>query len=729
MGLAQSCDLAMSNAFLSSDWYRVANLRLRRRTHVQMARHVYRGQPWYVIQDLQGGKFHRITEQSHALYARLDGRRTVQELWEALCRLYPEAPPRQTEMLQLLSQLHNADLVTGDRRPNLHEIDRRAREERRKTTMGYFKNPLSVRLPVFDPEPLLRRLQPLAMVLFSPVGAVAWGALIVTAMITALMSWDRLEAPTAEMILTASNIAYLAAAYVVVKMLHELGHGLAVKRWGGEVREVGVMMLVFFPVPYVDASQSAFFSNKYQRMVVSGAGILVELAVASLALIIWALAEDGAVSTLAYNFMLIGGVSTLLFNGNPLLRFDGYFVFADWIESPNLGQRSNQYFWHMFQKHVLGQIDPRRPPVAPGERAWLLGYAVAAFVYRMVVMVIISLYVASAIPLIGVAIVMFSLYLVFVVPAAKGMRFLATDPGLDVNRGMAAMRFVAFVAGLAVALWVVPVPHTTVADAVLDAAPDSVVRTQGRGLVEHVIARNGDWVEAGDPILQLTEPLLDLETALAAADLDDARLRLEMVPIADANARALWAEQVAFRTARRDELGRRGQDLHVRAPASGQLVLPDQRRIVGVLLGQGDEIGFILRPGGERWRTAVPADRAELIDGDLRSISLRLNSGQASNVPVEIVARSAEVTTRLSSFGLTNRAGGRLVIDPSQEAPIAVEPVVAYDLSAIDPDLLATQGALPVGSRAEVRFVHSAAPLGPRIWRAVRQTFLVHFGV
>lgn len=718
----------MSGAFLSPDWYRVADLRLRRRTHVQMARHVYRGQPWYVIQDLQGGKFHRITEQSHALYARMDGQRTVQDLWETVCRLYPDAPPSQTEMLQLLSQLHNADLVTGDRRPNLHEIDRRAREESRKTTMGYFKNPLSIRIPLFDPDPLLRRLQWLAMALFSPLGAAAWVMLILAAAATAFLSRARLEAPTAEMILTASNIGYLAAAYVVVKLLHELGHGLAVRRWGGEVREVGVMMLVFFPVPYVDASQAAFFPNKYQRMVVSGAGILVELAVASVALIVWALAEDGTVATLAYNFFLIGGVSTLLFNGNPLLRFDGYFVFADWIESPNLGQRSNQYFWFRFQKAILGQMQPRQPPVGPGERPWLMGYSVAAFVYRMVVMVVISLYVASAVPVIGVAIVLFSLYLVFVVPAAKGIRYLATDPGLDVNRGRAAARLAVLAAVIAAALWLVPVPHTTVADAVLDAAPDTLVRAQGGGLVEELIARNGDTVAPGDPILRLSEPLLDLETALAVADLDDARLRLEVVPIADANARALWAEQVAFRTARRDELERRARDLYLRAPAAGQLVLPDQRRLVGSLLRQGDVVGSVLRQGGERWRTAVPADRAEFVDGDLRSIRLRLNADRRIDLPVRIAARSPEVTTRLGSYGLTNRAGGRLVIDPSQQAPTSVQPVVAYVLEGTDPALLAPAGLLPVGSRAEVRFVHAPAPLAPRIWRTVRQTFLLYFG-
>jgi putative peptide zinc metalloprotease protein len=717
----------MSGVFLSPDWYRVADLRLRRRTHVQMARHVYRGQPWYVIQDLQGGKFHRITEQSHALFARMDGTRTVQDIWETVCQLFPDAPPSQTEMLQLLSQLHNADLVSADRRPNLHEIDRRAREEARKTAMGYFKNPMSIRVPLFDPEPLLRPLRPLAMALFSVTGAIGWLLLILAAAITAFVSRDRLDAPTAESILTAANITYMAVAYLVVKLLHELGHGLAVKRWGGEVREVGIMLLVFFPVPYVDASQATFFPSKYQRMVVSGAGIMVELALASIALIVWAMAEEGALATLAYNIFLIGGVSTLLFNGNPLLRFDGYFVFADWIESPNLGQRSNQYFWHIFQRIVLGQDDPRRPPVGPKERPWLLGYAVAAFVYRMVVMVLISLYVASAVPFFGFAIVLLSLYFVFIVPAAKGIRYMATDPGLDVNRSMATLRLAGLAAVVAGIVWLVPMPHATVADAVLEMPAETMVRTQASGVVEQLIARNGDEVRKGDPILRLSEPFLELETALALAELDDARMRLEVVPITDSNARALWAEQVAFRTALHQELLRRAADLLVRAPVSGQLVLPDQHRMVGSLMRQGDILGSVLRPGEERWRTAVPADRAKYVDEDIRSIELRINMYPSEVLEVRIQSRSPEVTTRLSSFGLTNRAGGRLVGDPSQDTPTSVEPVVAYLLTASGPALIAHLGLLPVGSRAEVRFQHSPMPLAPRIWRTIRLTFLTYF--
>lgn len=716
----------MVGAFLSSDWYRVAELKLRRRSHLQTVRHVYRGDVWYVIQDMQGGKLHRLSLQSYALFARMNGRRTVQELWEIACKSFPKNPPSQNEIIQLLSQLHNADLITGDRPANLSEVDRRAKEEARKTTVGYFKNPLSVRIPLLDPEPFLRKLTPLANVLFSPFGAALWTALITAALIAAFFSWDDLAAPRSEQILSGSNIAYLASSYIFIKMLHELGHGLAIKRWGGEVREVGVMMLIFFPVPYVDASQSSFFPSKYQRMVVSAAGILIELAVASIAFIVWSFAEEGAVATLAYNLFIIGGISTLVFNGNPLLRFDGYFVFSDWIESPNLAQRANQYFWYIFQKFVLGHKDARLPVVGRNEELWLFGYSVAAFVYRMIVTVVISLYVATMLPLVGVLIVLWSLYTVFLVPLGKGLRFMAFDPALEVNRMRAFMRLlVVTLLGFGLIAFV-PFPHTTISDAVLEAKSESLVRVQGQGFVSELLVTNGDLVKKGDELLRLSEPLLDLELALAEAELENAILSFNSVPIADVSARALWEEQAQFFESRRQDLESRRERLTVRSPANGILVLPDGHRLSGRLLRQGDVIGSVISEGAREWRTAVPSDRAGFVDSDTNAISLRLYSNLEHEGEASIIFRAPEVTTRLDSFGLTNLAGGSIVADPGQETPTSLMPVVSYLLEA--DETFAHQDVLPVGSRAVVRFTHSPMPLGPRIWRSVRQTFLNYFG-
>ena len=187
-----------------------------------------------------------------------------------------------------------------------------------------------------------------------------------------------------------------------VKALHELGHGFAVKRWGGEVHEMGIMFLVFMPVPYVDASAASAFQSKYQRMVVGSAGMLVEVFIAALAMFVWLNVEPGMIRAVAFNVMLIAGVSTVLFNGNPLLRFDGYYVLMDWLEIPNLGSRANQYIGYLIQRYPFGIRNAQSPVSARGERGWFVFYSIASFCYRMFIFATIIWFVAGEFFVVGV---------------------------------------------------------------------------------------------------------------------------------------------------------------------------------------------------------------------------------------------------------------------------------------------------------------------------------------
>jgi putative peptide zinc metalloprotease protein len=158
------------------------------------------------------------------------------------------------------------------------------------------------------------------------------------------MNWSELTGNLSDRILSTQNLLIAWFSYPVVKALHEWSHALAVKRWGGRVREAGLMFLVFTPVPYVDATDSYGFSGKWQRAAVAAAGILAELALGAIAVYLWWLSEPGLLRAVAYNVILIAGVSTLLVNGNPLMRYDGYFVLSEALEIPNLAQRATK-FW------------------------------------------------------------------------------------------------------------------------------------------------------------------------------------------------------------------------------------------------------------------------------------------------------------------------------------------------------------------------------------------------
>lgn len=641
--------------------------------------------------------------------------------------MYPKAPPSQIEVIHLISQLHNADIISSDTQPNYIEVDRRAREEKRKTIIGYFKNPLSLRIPLFDPNNLLNKLSPVERILFSKLGGIVWVSLLISALVAAFLARSELEAPGVEALISSVNLIYVSLSYIFVKLLHEIGHGLAIKRWGGEVREVGVMLLIFFPVPYVDASQATFFERKYQRMVVSGAGVMVETAIASVAFLVWINAEPGPISTFSYNLFLIGGISTLLFNGNPLLRFDGYFVFSDMFELPNLAQRANQYFLYTVQKYVLGNKDAQRPVASVGEEPWLFTYSIAAFIYRLFVMVFISIYVATVVPLIGVAIVAWSIYMTFLSPILKGLRFLLLNPSLDVVRSKSLLRVIGVLVFLAIALFYAPLPYTTVADGVLEGDEDAIIRVAEPGVVQRILVSNGSHVEAGDPIIQLEDPLLEREIALAKAELREAQLHRDLAALEEATARSAWSQQVDYLSSRLRDFEQRRLALSVRAPMSGTLIVPEERTLVGRLLGQGETVGFVQFEMPLIWHTAIPAARSELVDTDLQSVSLRPYIDIESELPAKVIFRAPEYTTQLESFALTERAGGHLVSNQDATNPASVSPIRAYSIASVQvPNEFSL---LPEGARAKIRFVHSPTPLAPRIWRAIRQTFLTFFNV
>ena len=376
----------------------------------------------------------RFTPPAYLVISLMNGQRTVQEIWDLSCERLGDDVLTQDEMISLLAQLHQSDVLRGDGIPDLAESSERARRVgRRKKMMGLI-NPLAIRIPLLDPDKFLTATLPAVRPIMSWIGALTFIVVVVTAAVLAGLNWPRLTNNIADRVLAAESLLMLLLTYPFVKAVHELGHGYVLKRWGGEVHEMGVMFLVFMPVPYVDASDTAALRKKWRRAFVGAAGILVEAFLAALALFVWLNAEEGMVRAIAFNVMLIGGVSTLLFNGNPLLRFDGYYVLSDLIEAPNLGNRSNRYLGYLIQRHLFGVEHSEPLATAPGEARWLVFYSIASFCYRIFIMTVIISLVATKFFVIGVVLAMWATVLMVGLPLAKQLRFLFTSPVLHRNR-------------------------------------------------------------------------------------------------------------------------------------------------------------------------------------------------------------------------------------------------------------------------------------------------------
>ena len=269
---------------------------------------------------------------------------------------------------------------------------------------------------------------------FSWYGTVLWLALVTGALVLAGLHWGELTMDITDRVLAPQNLLIIWFTFPVLKAFHEFGHAFAVKRWGGEVHEMGVMLLVLMPVPYVDASAATAFRDKYPRVIVGSAGMLVEMAIAALAMFLWVNVEPGMVRAVAYNVILIAGVSTLLFNINPLLRFDGYYIFGDLIEIPNLRTRANRYFTYLTERFLLGLKESPEPEGSPGEKRWFLLFAVSSFIYRMFVTFAIVMLIAGQYFVFGVILAIFCVIGAIVLPLAKGFGYLFLNTRLRRNR-------------------------------------------------------------------------------------------------------------------------------------------------------------------------------------------------------------------------------------------------------------------------------------------------------
>ncbi len=452
-------------------WYRVADLRPRLRAHAAIHGHHYRGELWYVLQDRASTRYYRLSASSQQLLELMDGERSLQAIWDTLSAQLSDEAPSQGEVIQLLGKLHAADLLQTDVPPDTADMLSRGEQARRRVWQQRLTRPLAVRFALWDPDRFLTRFLPLVQDFFSPLGLLLWSALVVAAAVQATSHWPELAGHWSARAMDPYNLVLLALLYPMVKALHEFGHAFATKVWGGEVHEMGIMLLVLMPIPYVDASSAHAFREKHRRVVVGAAGIMVELFLSAAALFVWLGVQPGLLRDMAFDVMLIGGVSTLLFNGNPLLRFDGYYMLADLVEIPNLGPRANQYLAYLSRRYLFGLPDVPSPVTAPGERAWFVTYGVSAFVYRLFISFAIALLVAGKLFVIGVVLAIWALTVQILYPVARHVGFMLFNPALRGRPLRAATLVWGTTLAVVIAVCLLPVPSWTRAEAIR-AGPD-----------------------------------------------------------------------------------------------------------------------------------------------------------------------------------------------------------------------------------------------------------------
>ncbi|MDA0824815.1 MAG: hypothetical protein O3C28_20700, partial [Proteobacteria bacterium] len=498
----------MVASLFDPSWYRVAEIKPRLRAHAEFHRHHYRGERWYVLQDHTSERFHRFSPSAYQVIGLMNGARSIQEIWDLLVATNADSVPTQGEIIRLLGQLHGADVLMSNVPPDTKELLQRYEKRQHQQRWQKIKTPLAIRIPIFDPDKMLSALTPLARPIFSGLGALIWLVTIIIAASLAVQHWPDLTENVTEKVLSPQNLLLLWISFPLVKALHEFGHGFATKVWGGEVHEMGIMLLVLMPIPYVDASAASAFRERHKRVVVGAAGMMVELFIAALALFVWLTIEPGFARAIAYNVMLIAGVSTILFNGNPLLRFDGYYIFADLVEIPNLAARANRYVTYLVQKYGFGLRESDSPVLNDSEKNWFVFFSVASFVYRMVIYWAIILLVAGKFFFVGVLLAIWAAMTMVIWPTLKGLWFVFGGPRLRTRRTRAIALTSASLAAIVLLIGVLPLPYFSRAEGIVWIPENSVVRAGGPGFSLAIIKTSGQWINADEAILEFNDPIL-----------------------------------------------------------------------------------------------------------------------------------------------------------------------------------------------------------------------------
>lgn len=714
----------MSESLFSQSWYRVAPLKPRLRSHVQIHRHNYRGEDWYVIQDRFTGKHHRFSPEAYQLIGLMDGRRPLSQIWETACAALGDHMPTQDEVIGLLAQLFRSDLLQTCALPNFSDLQQRQSQGQRNRLLTPLKSPMSLRFPLLDPDRFLNATMPLVAPFLGWFAVVVWLLVVGSASFLAVMHWPDLSNDFSDQLLGLENLVLLSLIYPLLKVVHEFGHAYMVKKWGGEVHEMGVMLLVFMPIPYVDASASLAFRSKYQRMLVGAAGILVELFIAGLAMLVWLNIESGALRAATFNVMLIAGVSTVLFNGNPLLRFDAYYVLADFLEIPNLGQRSGRYMSYLCQRYLLGVRQAVSPSTVPSEAGWLAGYAVASFIYRLFISLRIILFVAGKFFFIGLLLALWAGIGMLIMPIWRVVKYLLKDGHMQRKRLRIALVVLLPLGVLLAGLAFVPVPFYTLCEGVTWAPEESKVHAAVDGFVDEVLCTSGTLVSKGTPLLQCSDPQLATRVQLIQARQREYQARYNLSLKNDRTEAVLVKEALSRIAAELDRAQEQQRALLITSQSDGVFILPQQQNIDGHYLRRGTAVGYILDRNKMSVRVLVPQADIDRVRADSGQVQVRLAENIDRVVSATVLREVPAASRELPSLALGLEGGGLFAIDPRYpERPQVLEHLFQFDIRMDEP---LTER---IEERVYVRFQHQSEPLAWRWYRGLRRLLLSRFAI
>lgn len=709
------------------------------RNDLEIIPQYYRGELSYVAKDPVTLSYYRLGEVEYVVLECFRGGMTAEQTQREV-KKKTGFEISALEIFKFANQLRGSNLLKSKGMEDVRRLagnKERARKARLKQVVS---NYLFVTIPLWDPDRILNKLLPYFRYFLRPFFRVCALVILIAATWIVVGNFAVLVAD-AFSLLSGWNLLILSAVVFSKTFLHEMGHALTCKHFGGEIHAIGPAFLVFQPLMFTDATDAWVFPDKWDRIKVSSAGIIVDIVLASVAALVWISSDPGVLKQVAYSTMVACSIHTILFNANPLLRFDGYYVLSDLLEIPNLRIKTSRYLGYLFDRYVLG-IQTPGPSPQPGERLIYVVYGVARFLFRILIFVSIGLFLYSIFEPLGVFMCVTSVYGLLIMPTWKRGKELARQ----YSTGGVRIRYllvIALVLAVLAALWFVPIAYSIQAPCVVAPPEMAVVRAAVRGEITGILVRPGQRVDGGQPLVEMRNPTLVYRARQVTERLKeiDARLRRDLV--ADA---AGYDMQLRHRTKFEEELKQLQEQierlvlrapyqgvvvnlhyLEVRAPVSqhGFAQFPDQDHALdlshfeGTTVAAGTGILGVVAAQGVLFETFVyEHDISSLSLGDkmvcmLASHPSRLFTSRIESItPVDVKA--------IENVGITLADVGYIPVKPSADG--RQEPLIT--LYMVRSELQANEENLQWGLTGKAQITYGAGPMGSfglgRIVRALR---------
>ncbi len=726
-------------------------LSIRRRPDLVARRQHYLGRSYWVVKDPIGLNYFRFQDEEFAILQMLDGEISLDEIKD---RFEAEFPPQKItleELQQFLGMLHRNGLVVADVPGQGHQLRKRRDERKRKEFFSAASNVLCIRFKGFDPERLLNWIYPYVFWFFSPIAVLLCCLLGLSALTLVVTEFDvfRSKLPEYYQFFNMHNAFLLAVVLGVTKVLHEFGHGLSCKHFGGECHEMGIMVLVLTPCLYCNVSDSWLLPSKWQRAAIGLAGMYVELLLASVCTFLWWNSEPGLFHNLCLNVMFVSSVSTVIFNANPLLRYDGYYILADLLEIPNLRQKATSILSRTMAEFCLG-LEPAEDPFLPQRNQALFAiYSVAAAAYRWVVACSICwflyrLFDSYHLKFLGQIMVAASLWGLLVLPLYQMGKFFYVPGRLDQVKKPRLYATLGVLTVVVLAVFFLPLPHSVLCTLEIQARDATPCYVYVPGRLVSLDVRAGQQVAEGQQLAQLENIEIDVKTAELQGTVNDYEARLKSLmqqAVRDRRAAGQIAEVEKGLHALRKELEEKRKDqerLRLLAPVAGTVLPPtlkprreDNDELLPPWSGtplDPENLGAYLERSDLFCQIGDPKrlEAMLVIDQSDRSI---IREDQAVDIKLEGFP-STTLHTRIKEIAekelegtpprLLTKNGGELPSKADPQTGVEKPSSTSYQARAPIDD---PEGDVRLGTRGQARVYTDWLSIGARLWRLVNHTF------